>query len=181
MIEIGCGHGGSLRMWKQYLGPFAQIVGVDIRPVCRKFEEQQVAVRIGDQSDPEFLSAVVDEFGPIDIVLDDGSHRMDHIHASFRALYQRLSPNGVYMVEDLQTAYQDRYGGGLGRDGTFMETFKDLIDELHADYTDGAAEATDFTRSTVSMHVYDGLVVFERGRHLHKHAPNVGRIAQTDP
>ena len=30
MIEIGCGGGGSLQMWKRYLGPHAQLVGIDI-------------------------------------------------------------------------------------------------------------------------------------------------------
>jgi hypothetical protein len=30
-IEIGVGEGGSLQMWKRYLGPFARIVGIDIK------------------------------------------------------------------------------------------------------------------------------------------------------
>ena len=28
--EIGIGEGGSLQLWKQFLGPYAQIVGLDI-------------------------------------------------------------------------------------------------------------------------------------------------------
>jgi ubiquinone/menaquinone biosynthesis C-methylase UbiE len=31
-LEIGCGRGGSAQMWKRYLGPHAQIVGIDINP-----------------------------------------------------------------------------------------------------------------------------------------------------
>jgi hypothetical protein len=31
-IEIGICKGGSLQLWKRYLGPFAQIVGIDIDP-----------------------------------------------------------------------------------------------------------------------------------------------------
>ena len=27
LLEIGCGQGGSLQMWKRHLGSFAQIVG----------------------------------------------------------------------------------------------------------------------------------------------------------
>src|SRR5215469_10053921 len=72
MIEIGVGRGGSLQLWKSYLGPHAQIVGLDINPECRAFEEDQIAVRVGDQSDPNFLASVIDEFGTPDIVLDDG-------------------------------------------------------------------------------------------------------------
>jgi cephalosporin hydroxylase len=179
MIEIGCGGGGSLQMWKRYLGPHARIVGVDIRPECAEFQEDQIAVRTGDQSDEAFLGRLVQEFGPPDIVLDDGSHVMSHIHASFRFLYPRMSKSGVYLVEDLHTAYWPSFEGGLRRPGTFIETVKALIDELNADHTRGALRATDFTRSTLSMHVYDSLVAFERGRHTAKSAPQIGRPSKT--
>ena len=159
--EIGCGNGGSVQMWKRYFGPHAQIVGLDIKPRCKIFEEDQVAIRIGDQSDPVFLDKVLQEFGPPDIILDDGSHVMQHVVASFRHLYQRLDKNGVYMVEDLNTAYAERFGGGLRREGTFIELCKGLIDELNGQ---SAKLITPFTHSTLSMHFYDGMVAIERGR-----------------
>ena len=174
-IEIGCGRGGSLQMWKRFLGPHAQIVGLDIRPACKAYEDDQVAVRIGDQSDEAFLDRVLEEFGPPQMVLDDGSHVMRHIAASFRHLYPRMDPAGVYMVEDLHTAYLPQYGGGLRQEGSFIELCKALVDELNADWTKGALPPTDFTRSTLSMHFYDSLVAFERGRHLKKSAPQIGR------
>ncbi len=152
-------------MWKRYFGPRAQIVGLDINPECRKFEEDQISIRIGSQSDTAFLQSVLDEFGIPDIVLDDGSHHMKDVVETFRFLYPLTAVNGVYMVEDLQTAYWDEYGGGVGRDGTFLELSKQLLDELHADSTRGQLPPTGFTRSTLSMHFYDGLVAFERGRH----------------
>lgn len=174
-VEIGCGKGGSLQLWKRWLGPHARIIGIDINPYCATFAEDQIEVRIGDQSDANFLASIVDEFGAPDIVLDDGSHKMSHIQASFAALYPNLSRNGVYVVEDLHTAYWDEYEGGLGREGNFIETCKDLIDELNADHARGALAPTEFTHSTLSMHFYDSIVVFERGRHTKKHAPQIGR------
>lgn len=167
MIEIGVWNGGSLEMWKRYLGPSAQIVGIDIEPECRQYEEAQIAVRIGDQGDAAFLESVADEFGPIDIVLDDGSHKPGDIATSFETLYPRLDRNGVYVVEDVGTSYLPEYDGGLGREGTFIETLKRRIDELHADYA-SELEPTPFTRMTRSLHVYDNLVVFERGRLVDK-------------
>jgi len=158
-LEIGCGRGGSAQMWKRYFGPHAQIVGLDINPECKKFEEDQIEIRIGSQSDTAFLQSVLDEFGTPDIVLDDGSHRMSDVVETFRFLYSRTANDGVYMVEDLHTAYWDEYGGGLRREGTFIELCKGLIDELNP---------TDFTRSTLSMHFYDSIVAFERGHHLPK-------------
>jgi hypothetical protein len=78
------------------------------------------------------------------------------------------------MVEDLHTAYWDEYEGGLRREGSFIEQCKEMIDELNADHVRNALAATVFTRSTLSMHFYDSVVVFERGRHLRKHAPQIG-------
>jgi hypothetical protein len=167
-LEIGCGRGGSAQMWKRYFGPHAQIVGLDINPECKKFEEDQIEIRIGSQSDVGFLQSVLDEFGAPQIVLDDGSHRMSDVVDTFRYLYQRTAPDGVYMVEDLHTAYWDEYGGGVGREGSFIELCKTLIDELNADWTREKLPPTDFTRSTLSMHFYDSIVAFERGRHLPK-------------
>jgi hypothetical protein len=167
-IEIGCALGGSLQMWKRYLGPHAQIVGIDIDPACARLEEDQIAVRIGPQQDPAFLASVIEEFGPPNVVLDDGSHIMSHVTATFKCLYHRMAPDGVYMVEDMHTAYWERYEGGLRRQGTFIELSKSLIDELNADWTEGRLPPTDFTRTTMSMHFYDSMVVFERGRLLAK-------------
>ena len=177
LIEIGCGEGGSLQMWKRLLGPHARIVGIDIDPRCAAFAEDQIEIRIGDQSDPAFLSGIIAEVGEPDVVIDDGSHVMSHIAASFAALYPRLGRNGVYLVEDLHTAYWAEYEGGLGRAGSFIERCKALIDELNADHSRGALAPTPFTRSTLSMHFYDSIVVFEKGRHTDKHAPRIGRTA----
>jgi SAM-dependent methyltransferase len=173
-LEIGCGSGGSLQMWKRYLGAHAMIVGIDINPDCKLFEEDQIAVRIGAQADTEFLAALITEFGSPDVVLDDGSHQMRDIVDSFRFLYPHTAAQGVYIVEDLHTAYWGDYGGGLRHNGTFIELCKSLIDELNADWTHGALPPTAFTRSTLSMHFYDSMVIFERGRHLNKNALSIG-------
>ena len=46
-LEIGVFHGGSLQMWKNYFGPRAQIIGVDINPACKAFEEDGITIEIG--------------------------------------------------------------------------------------------------------------------------------------
>src|SRR5258708_2020512 len=62
-LEIGVFKGGSLQLWKRYLGPFARIVGIDIDPACKALEEDQISICTGDQSDPVFLQSVIDQFG----------------------------------------------------------------------------------------------------------------------
>ncbi len=173
-VEIGCGAGGSLQMWKKYFGPFAKIVGIDINPEAKAYEEDQIEVRIGDQNDPEFLKSIVVEFGSPDVVLDDASHLMEHTVTTFNTLYPLLDVNGIYLVEDLHTSYWSEWGGGANRPGTFIELCKKLIDELNADHSKGQVDVTGFTQTTLSMHFYDSIAVFQKGRHLNKHAPIIG-------
>ena len=173
VLEIGCGRGGSLPLWSRYFGPDAQIVGIDIRPECKEYEKHPVLVRIGNQSDPRFIDGIANEFGPFDVVLDDGSHVMSDITASFRMLYPRMDRHGVYIVEDLHTAYWPQYGGGLRRQGSFVEIAKELIDELNGgDPTD--MPLTEFAKSTASISFYNSMVVFERGPLLNRFAKEVG-------
>ncbi len=180
-LEIGCGDGGSLQMWKRYLGPHAQIVGIDVEPRCKDFEDDQIAVRIGGQQDTAFLDAVLAEFGTPDVVIDDGSHVMEHVCATFAHLYPRVAKNGVYLVEDLHTAYWPEFGGGLRKSDTFIELAKGMIDELNADHTRGALEPTAFTHGTQSMCFYDSVIVFERGVTTKKWAPRIGKEREEEP
>ena len=173
-LEIGCGAGGSLPMWKKYFGSMATIVGIDCNPECKNFEENNIIVRIGDQGDKDFLQSLIEEFGPFDIILDDGSHIMDDIKTSFLKLYPSVAKNGVYMIEDLHTAYDPSYGGGLKADGSFIEFSKDLIDHLNFIHTKGDIPVSDFSRTTMSMHFYDSIIAFEKATFMPRIASMVG-------
>lgn len=162
LFEIGVDRGGSLQMWEQYLGPFALIVGLDNNPECACPDKSQRRIRIGDQADVKFLQRVVTEFGNPDIVIDDGSHIMADIHASFDFLYPLLNNNGLYIVEDLHTAYWDEYGGGWRKRGSFIERAKGLVDYLNAYHCRIADKANEFSASAFSICFYDSMVVFEK-------------------
>ncbi|MCL2603255.1 MAG: class I SAM-dependent methyltransferase [Defluviitaleaceae bacterium] len=159
--EIGVFEGGSLQMWQRFLGPYAKIIGIDINPICKKHEDWQISVRIGDQADTKFLQEVIDEFGYPDVVIDDGSHHMEQTYASFDFLYDKLRNNGVYLVEDMGTSYMPSFGGGLGKDETFIERSKKMIDLLNARQNELSQE---FAKSTFSVCFYESVVVFEKLR-----------------
>jgi hypothetical protein len=172
--EIGVFKGGSLGLWQSLLGPMAVIVGLDINPACRQHENEQCRVRIGSQSDTAFLSSVIDEFGPPDVVLDDGSHKMDDIRATFDYVYPRMNNNGVYMIEDLHTCYWPRYAGGGYSPDSFIDYCKTLLDQLNGYHVKDRDLVTDFTKNTSSMCFYDSMAIFEkmrRGRPYALHRP----------
>jgi hypothetical protein len=174
-VEIGVFKGGSLGMWQRYFGPLARIIGLDINSECKTHETPGTFVRIGDQSDDAFLSRIIDEFGVPDIVLDDGSHQMGHIAASFNFFYPRMPKNSVYMVEDLHTAYWQEYGGGATNPNSFINLAKGLIDRLNADHSRGAIEADIITRQTFCISFYDSVIAFDKGDVFLKQPVQIGR------
>lgn len=114
-----------------YLFRRCQIPDDHINPACAALDGRAGAVRIGSQADGAFLRDVVREMGGIDIVLDDGSHRMVHMRRSFDVLFPLLSEGGIYMVEDLHTAYWRAYGGAKARRSTFLNFARRLVDDMH--------------------------------------------------
>lgn len=160
MLEIGVSRGGSLELWRDYLGPEATIMGVDIDPRCAA-----ESVRIGSQADPGFLRSVVEEMGGVDVVLDDGSHIASHQRASFDALWPLLSDGGVYMVEDLHTAYWLKEGGGYRRPGSFIEVAKGLVDGMHKWYFRAPVprRARMAQHEVRSVSFFDSIVAIEKG------------------
>ena len=171
MIEIGVMGGGSLSMWKEYLGASSRIIGLDINPECKMHEADGIEVIIGSQDDPVVIDAIFSKYPKVDIILDDGSHIMHHMIASFELMYNRLQPNGVYIVEDTHTCYWNEYGGGLMRKGSFMEFVKHKMDEINAVHTRNTLPISEFTRSTDCIACYDSIVVFERRRQGARQAP----------
>jgi len=116
ILEIGVGGfddpeagGASLRMWRTYF-PRSQIFGIDIQDK-RIHDEDRITTFKGSQADEEFLSDVVNRIGEIHIVIDDGSHRNEHVLRTFEFLFPRLHQQGIYVVEDTQTSYWSHMGG----------------------------------------------------------------------
>ncbi len=111
ILEIGVWKGGSLRMWEEYF-PNAKIVGIDILPESASIETKRAKVQIGDASDPAFLLDVVDEHlgGSVDVVIDDGSHALEHQVVALESLFPRLNERGLYFVEDISVSRFDSRG-----------------------------------------------------------------------
>lgn len=163
LLEFGVYQGGSLQNWKKYFGKKARIYGIDINPHCKKLEEDQIRVLIGDQGDPSFLKKIKETIPKIDIVIDDGGHMMNQQITTFKEIYNIIDENGVYICEDLHTSYWPRFGGGLNNKNTFINFSKKLIDDLHAYHVDKRKNLNrNFCKSTDSIHFYDSMLVIEK-------------------
>jgi hypothetical protein len=165
VLEIGISGGGSLELWQRYFGPKARIVGMDINPDCKRFEKPGIKVYIGSQADPAYLEKLAAEIGPIDILIDDGSHVFKHQLVTFRTLFKHIREDGLYVCEDLHTSYwEEIFNGGVRKPGTYIEFLKELIDELNAWFwrENVETEKDAFANAVHGMHFYPTLLVVEK-------------------
>ncbi len=171
LLEIGIGGykhakkgGESLRMWKWFF-PKAQIVGLDLQDKSW-VEAGRIKVYQGSQDDEAVLRRIVEEQGPIKVVIDDGSHQPVHIRETFRVLFPLIEPDGIYCIEDTQTSYWPEFGGEENREapGTTMALVKDLIDGLnHVEFLDEGYEPTYTDLNITGISCYHNLVVIQKG------------------
>ena len=161
LLEIGVLEGGSLDLWRRYLGPEATIVGIDINPACRERVDPPNIVHIGSQADGAFLEGVVAQHGPPDVILDDGSHIAKHQRASFDILFPLLKVGGLYIIEDTHTSYWNDWDGGYRRRGTAIELAKGLVDDFHGWYHSRPSPARHHEQIG-AVHFHDSIVVIEK-------------------
>ena len=174
VLEIGIGGydrgpgGGSLRIWRDWF-PRATVVGVDIEPKRPKLGPRVHAVQ-GDQADPVVLDRAVSlGAGPLSVVIDDGSHVGSDVLASFRHLFPRLRPGGVYIVEDLHTSYWPEFGGGVpAPEVTGVGLIQQIVDAVQVtDPTFDRYPARDRPSSDLptaaALHVHPGTAIVIRG------------------
>ncbi len=163
LLEIGVSQGGSLHMWRKYFGPDARIFGIDVDTRCSALNGRDAQVRIGSQADAVFLRSVVEEMGGVDIVIDDGSHVARHQETSLLVLLPLLELGGVYICEDLHTAYWPNYGGGYRRHSSMIEIAKALADDIHAAFHDRGSVYPGLSGLVKAIHFYNSIVVIDKG------------------
>lgn len=163
-LEIGVWKGGSIPMWGGYFGKGSTLVFADINPACRELADPGTFVEIGDQSDPVFLKMLADKYGPFDVIIDDGGHKMDQQTISFENLWPAIKDGGHYLVEDTHTSYWPGFGGGYQEQASFIEYAKRLVDQMHSWYTDQDEifPLSQMARELTYVHFYDSIVAMKR-------------------
>ncbi len=160
LLEIGVLGGASLRMWRAHFRR-GEIVGIDIEP--KVIEGPRIHTCQGSQDDPEFLASVIGEFGPFDIVIDDGSHIGRHMITSFENLFPTVKTDGWYVVEDIGTAYWPDYEGGPpGTPGTAVAMVKGLMDAVNSQDVREGFDELPWAGQVKEMHIYPAIVFIQK-------------------
>jgi hypothetical protein len=116
-------HSPSVPMWLEYW-PNAEIHGFDISDFSHQ-ECDRFRFHRGDsgvQADLERLAAAVPGF---DVIIDDASHASFHQQLALRTLWPKLTPGGLYIIEDLhwQSPYFEDALPAVPKTGTFMNAW----------------------------------------------------------
>jgi len=98
VLEIGINRGESLAMWREYF-PNANIYGIDIKLPKDKIDG--VTMLECSQIDQLKLDELFKGIN-FDIVVDDGSHKIQHQLLSAKYLWSKMNKDGLYIIEDIQ-------------------------------------------------------------------------------
>ncbi|MGI8666714.1 MAG: class I SAM-dependent methyltransferase [Jatrophihabitans sp.] len=163
-LEIGVYRGGGLDMLSRYLGPQAKLVGLDIDEAAVRAVRGRFPVVLGDQQDPAVLRALHEDYGPFDIIIDDGGHTMAQQIVTAETLFPLLVDGGTLIVEDTHTSYWSEFGGALRGEGSFIEWSKRRVDDMHSRHdTDIDADSV-WATDLDGLHIHDSVVVLEKKR-----------------
>lgn len=165
VLEIGIAEGGSLELWSKYFRN-GQIWGVDIDQKCLEYKYEQSNIRLifGDQSNPDFWDWFMKDSPKFDVIVDDGSHINEHQVLSLLKLFPRLKEGGIYMIEDTHTSYWEQWGGALHKKDTCVEFSKGLVDLLHKQHVQAEAPKAlvDIFNNLKSVTYYNSVIVLEK-------------------
>jgi len=166
ILEIGILGGGSIELWLKYFGKGTQVVGVDINPDCLSYKyDGNAEIIIGDQSSVPFWQSLLSKHPEFDIIIDDGSHIMSHQITTLQQTFPHIKDCGVYLCEDTHTSYWQRWGGGYGRNDTFLshsQAVTDIVNQKHIENDKIPNESLDIFKDLYSVSFYNSIVVFEK-------------------
>lgn len=162
-VEVGVKDGGSLFMWRDFFGPKARIIGVDLNPEAKRWRREGFEIHIGSQTDPHFWRRFFAQVGRIDVLLDDGGHLFDQQITTVRCAAPFVADGGLIVVEDVHTSYLPQFGGPNPL--SFVNWAKNVVDGVnHRSGTIQGARAEETTIHGVRF--YESIVVFEIDRRL---------------
>ncbi len=130
IIETGILNGGSLFMWRKWFGKSARIIGVDLNPQAKKWEQHGFEIYIGDQADPVFWDSVYAAIGtPFDVLIDDGGHQSIQQMVTLESGMAHVRDHGVILIEDTYASFMAEFSAH--RVSSFLEYAKDATDLLN--------------------------------------------------
>lgn len=161
-VEIGILNGGSLQIWKKFFGDKARIIGIDLNPKCKKFEEKGIEVFIGDQSNPKFWKYFFRKVGKVDIILDDGGHTNKQQILTTVSCIPNINNNGMLVTEDTHTSYIKEFNNP--NKYSFISFVKKCIDDINFTFPNLNNFYYSLNKYIYSIQTFESIVCFHVSR-----------------
>jgi hypothetical protein len=163
-VEIGVLNGGSLAMWRTYLGPRARIIGIDMNPAAKRWETAGFEIFIGDQSAPEFWRNFGQQVGNVDVLLDDGGHTNAQQTVTLNCGVPLVRDGGLVIIEDTHCSYFTEFGNPSKY--SFINHAKRLVDQINSRHPGVQAGNSRLATAVASIRFFESIVAFEVDRRL---------------
>jgi len=161
-VEIGVLNGGSLFMWRDYFGPKARIIGIDLNPAAKKFEKDGFEIFIGDQEKPEFLNDFFKKIGKIDILLDDGGHTNNQQIVTTLNSIENIKDGGLLIIEDTHASYMKEFGNPS--ENSFVNFSKKNIDYINFRFPNIGEIKEIFYQNVFSITFFESIICYKINR-----------------
>ena len=141
ILEIGIGghdleyQGGASLLALNYFFNKSKIYGLDL--MNKEFlNTKRITTFIASQNDKKELERIGKKNGPFDIIIDDGSHFVNHQLTSFKVLYKYLNNDGLYIIEDLSGSYKKSSNGdpNLSSKKNILEYFSKHVHSTNSEF-----------------------------------------------
>ena len=173
LVEIGVADGGSLFMWKKYLGKKANIIGIELNPDAKKLEKKGFKIFIGDQADPQFWKNFYKKVGKIDILIDDGGHTNLQQITTFMESVNYINEEGKIIIEDTHTSYLNYKGFKNPSKYSFINFSSNLIENIHRRNPMLKKKMNIISNKISSIEYYDSIVAFHFSKNKFSQAKNL--------
>ena len=161
-VEIGVLNGGSLFMWRNFFGDQARIIGIDLNPQAKKWEEHGFEIFIGNQADESFWDGFLAAVGKVDVILDDGGHTNEQQVVTAHKCIPHINDGGLLIVEDTHTSYWAHFGNPSRY--SFMVYSKRIVDGINSRFPEVEASKNPLVNIVYSMSFYESIVCFKIDR-----------------
>ena len=159
LVEIGVLSGGSLFMWKNFFEGNAEIIGIDLNPIAKKWEKHGFKIFIGNQSDPNFWRDFFKKVGKVDVIIDDGGHTNKQQVFTLLETIPNINDNGMLVVEDVHSSYMTKFRNPSKY--SFINFSKIIVDQLNLRSEFVNKEKMNFLQEKIfSVEFYQSIAVF---------------------
>ncbi len=181
LVEVGIGNGGSLFMWRKFLGKKARIIGIELNPEAKKFEKYGFKIFIGDQSDPSFWKKFYNKIGKIDVLIDDGGHTNLQQITTLMESVDKIKQNGVIMIEDTHTSFMNYKGFKNPSKNSLVSFTINMIENLHRRNPMVKKKMNNISKKIYSIEYFDSIVLLNMSKKKINYSKNLHNNKKFNP